>query len=170
MGINRLTPISLNTLQNQPIDKCNADLISFAIQQHPDTAEGHTQHCLQCATWHMNNPTSKPDERHQYPLTLGTSPAGSLECWSCGQKGHCQGAGPGICPGDNLPKPEWDWHRISSYITREYNKQCLNQLATMNHISSNALIYPEYHQSLFQLSLYPGDIDDNLGKGQGSSV
>ena len=37
----------------------------------------------------------------------------------------------------------------------------------MNHISSNALTYPEYHQSLFQLSSYPGDVDDNPGKGQG---
>ena len=121
-GIGRPLPQQTNALRNRPVDERHADLLSFTLPQHPDTTEGHTQHRAQCAAWHTANPTSKPDERHPYPLTPGTSPVGSFECWSCGQRGHRQGAGQGICPGDQLPEPERDWRRIASFITREFNK------------------------------------------------
>ena len=176
LGIGRRTTLAQpanqqsNALRSRPIEERYADLTNFTLPQHPDTADGHTRHRAQCATWHTSNPTSKPDEQHPYPLTPGTSPAGSFECWSCGQKGHRQGAGPGICPGDHLPEPERDWRRIASYITCEYNKQRLGQAIPVNHVSTSALTYPEYHQALFEAPLYPGEVDDLPGNGQGSSV
>lgn len=159
-----------NILRNRPIDERHADLISFALPQHSDTDDGHAQHRAQCAAWHAANPTIKPDERHPYPLTPGTAPVGSFECWGCGQKGHRQDAGQGICPGDRLPEPERDWRRIASYITREYNKARLERSHAVNHITANTLTYPEYHQAYFQPSSYPGEVEDVPGNGQGSSA
>ena len=159
-----------NTLRNCLINEWHADLTSFALTHHPDTPEGHTNHHACCATWHTTNPTSKPDECCQYLLTPGTAPAGSMECWSCGQRGHQQGVGPGICPGDSLPEPEHDWHQIVSYIAHEYNKQCLDRPATVNHVDVSSLTYPEYHQTFLQHSLYLGEVEDSPGNGQGSSA
>ena len=93
-----------------------------------------------------------------------------MECWSCGQRGHWQGTGPGICPGDSLPEPEHDWPQITSYIAYEYNKQYLDRPATMNHVAISFIIYPEYHQMFLQYSLYLGEVEDSLGNGQGSSA
>ena len=157
-------------LQNRPIDEHHADLLSFAIPQHPNTNEGCARHCAQCATWHMANPTTKPDECHPYLLTPGTAPIGSYKCWGCGQKGHRQDTGQGICPRDQLPEPERDWCQIASYITQEFNKACLKQSHAINFIAPSTLTYPEYHQAYFTPSLYPGEVNDIPGNGQGSSA
>lgn len=157
-------------LRNRPVAERHADLIEFAPPQHPDTNDGRAAHRAQCAKWHTENPTSKPDERRQYPLTPGTAPAGSFECWGCGQKGHRSGAGQGICPGDILPQPERDWRRIASFIAREFNRDRHGMPTTVNFVSQSNLTYPEYHQILFGASSYPGEVDDTPGNGQGSSA
>ena len=157
-------------LQNRPIDEHHADLLSFAIPQHPNTNEGCARHCAQCATWHMANPTTKPDECHPYLLTPGTAPIGSYKCWGCGQKGHRQDTGQGICPRDQLPEPERDWCQIASYITQEFNKACLKQSHAINFIAPSTLTYPKYHQAYFTPSLYPGEVNDIPGNSQGSSA
>ena len=166
----RPTSQTANTLQNCPIDEHHTDLLSFTIPQHPNTKEGCTHHCAQCAAWHVANPTTKPDKHYPYPLTPGTAPIRSYECWGCGQKGHHQDVGQGICPGDQLPEPEPDWYRIASYITREFNKAHLEQSHAVNFITPSTLTYPEYHQAYFTPLLYPGEVDDILGNSQGSSA
>ena len=104
----RPTSQTANMLRNCPINERHADLLSFAVPQHSNTNEGCACHRAQCAAWHTANPTTKPDEHHLYLLTPGTAPIGSYKCWGCGQKGHCQDTGQGICPGDQLPEPERD--------------------------------------------------------------
>ena len=109
-SIGRPTSQTANMLLNHPINEHHTDLLSFAIPQHPNTDEGCTCHHTQCTAWHIANPTTKPDKCHLYPFTPGRAPIGSYKCWGCGQKGHCQDAGQDICPGDQLPETECNWH------------------------------------------------------------
>ena len=108
--IRRTQQPQLNALRNNAINEWHVDLISFTLTHHPNTPEGHANHHAQCTTWHNATLTSKPDECHQYLLTLGMSLADSMECWSGEHRGHQQSTRPGICPGDNLPELEHDWH------------------------------------------------------------
>ena len=174
LGISRGRDISQRQahqpLRNHPLSEHHTDLMEFALQHHPDTDEGRAAHCAQCTKWHLDNPTSKPNERHQYLLTPGTATVGSFEFWGCSQQGHRSGAGQGTCAGDVLPQPEHNWHRIATFIKHEYNKERHSMTPTdINLISHPNLTYLEYHHTLFSASKYPGEVDDIPGNRQGSS-
>ncbi|TFK21578.1 hypothetical protein FA15DRAFT_562588, partial [Coprinopsis marcescibilis] len=55
----------------------------------PDTAAGKGQYAAQIDAWSTEHgPTRKPNEHRPYPLTPGTSPVASGECWTCGRPSH----------------------------------------------------------------------------------
>ena len=149
-------------LRDRAIVLRHGDLLRYALPQHPDTAEGRNAYQLQVTAWHTTNPNRKPDEQHPYPLTPGTPPVGSQECWECGQFGHMQGAP--VCTGAVLPEPECDWHRVAGFITRQFNKDRFTKAQPINHIGYSQYIpYPNY-------TPYAGEVDDGQGNGEGLSA
>jgi hypothetical protein len=145
----------------------------FILPQHPNTETGVAAYRLQVTEWHRANPHIKPDEQHPYPLTPGSVPVGSRECWVCGLPGHMSGAS--VCTGQTLPKPERDWRRIAGFITREYNKERLTS-TPVNYIGnhySQPIPYPnynQYRQSYEGGGAYVEEIDDSQGNGGGPST
>jgi hypothetical protein len=167
-------PASPNTLRERPIFQRHQDLLQFAIIQHPNTDTGRAAYQSQIAEWHRTNSGVAPDEQHHYPLTPGTSQLGSRECYDCGQPGHGQGAPSPVCPGQTLPDPEWTWRRIAGYIDREFKKES-RAAAAVNYIGYQACLPPNRNQYTYQQypytgSLYPGEVEDIPGNGEGPSA
>jgi len=148
-------------------------MIQFVLPQHPNTEAGMAAYRAQVTEWHRTNPHSKPDEQHPYPLTPGSVPVGSRECWGCGMTGHM--SGPPMCGGLTLPKPERDWRCIAGFITREYNKERLNYTQPINYVSTH---YPQYtpypnfgqYQHLYGKSAYLEELDESQGNAGGPSA
>jgi len=129
---------------------------------------------MQIIEWHRANPGIAPDEQHHYPLTPGTAPIGSRECYDCGQPGHGQGAPPPVCPGQTLPDPERTWRRIAGYIDREFKKEsraaaAVNYIGYQGHLPSYENQY-SFLQYPYMGSSYPGEVEDVSGNGEGPSA
>ena len=154
-------------LRDRPVATRHQDLVRFALPHHPNTPDGLRAYQAQVVAWHTANPHSKPDEQHPYPLTPGTPPVGSRECWDCGQQDHRQRAP--VCAGTVLPEPERDWRRIAGFITTAFNKECLamahNAVNFVNYTQYTP--YPDYAQD--QLNPYDGEVEDGQGNGKGLS-
>ena len=157
-------------LRDRPMALRHQDLVQYALPHHPKTAEGAVAYRAQVVAWHAANPNIKPDEQHPYPLTPGSLPVGSRECWGCGEQGHPLGAP--VCAGAILPLPERDWRRIASYITRTFNRERLVAAQSVNYIGYSPYTpYPGYGQhQTYSSSVYEGEIDDGQGNGQGLSA
>ncbi|KAJ6489416.1 hypothetical protein DFH09DRAFT_1338948 [Mycena vulgaris] len=59
-------------------------------RQHPNTAEGMTRYANDVRSWAVKNPNAVAEtiaiHTTEYPLTPGTWPPRSGECWTCGMK------------------------------------------------------------------------------------
>ena len=166
-------PAGLNLLRERPVSQRHHDLLHFAITQQPDSKTGQAAYQAQVVDWHRNNPGTTPDEQHHYPLTPGTAPLGSRECYDCGHPGHTQGAPPPVCLGQTLPEPERTWRRIAGFIDREFKKE--NRAAAgVNYIGYQPQQYSYGNQYTYQYpyvgSSYPGEVGDMPGNGEGPSV
>ena len=161
------------SLRDRPPQARYQDMIQFVLPQHPNTEAGMAAYRAQVTEWHRTNPHSKPDEQHPYPLTPGSVPVGSRECWGCRMTGHMSGAP--VCGGLTLPKPERDWRCIAGFITREYNKERLNYTQPINYVSTH---YPQYtpypnfgqYQHLYGKSAYLEELDESQGNAGGPSA
>ena len=163
--------VGLNPLRERPVSQRHHDLLHFAIVQHPDSETGWTAYQAQVVEWHRNNPGTTPDEQHHYPLTPGTTPLGSRECYDCGHPGHTQGALPPVCPGQTLPEAERTWRRIAGFIDREFKKEsraaaAVNYVGYHPHQPSYGGQYPYPYAG----SLYHGEVEDRSGNGEGPSA
>ncbi|KIM82768.1 hypothetical protein PILCRDRAFT_88425 [Piloderma croceum F 1598] len=143
------------------------------LTQQPDSETNRAAYQAQVVDWHRNNPGTTPDEQHHYPLTPGTAPLGSRECYDCGHPGHTQGAPPPVCLGQTLPEPERTWHRIAGFINREFKKE--NRAAAgVNYIGYQPQQYSYGNQYTYPYpyvgSSYPGEVGDMPGNGEGPSV
>ena len=161
------------SLRDRPAAVRYQDMIQYVLLHHPSTEAGRAAYRLQITEWHRANPHIKPDERHPYPLMLGSVPVGSRECWGCGLPGHMSGVP--VCAGLTLPEPERDWRRIAGFITREYNKERLTTMP-VNYIGnyySQHNPYPnlnQYQQSYRGGGAYLEEIDEGQGNGGGLST
>ena len=165
-------PVS-RSLRDRPSAVRYQDMIQFTLPHHPSTEAGGAAYHLQVTEWHRANPHIKPDERHPYPLTPGSVPVSSRECWGCGLLGHMSGAP--VCAGQTLPEPERDWRRIAGFITREYNKDRLTTTPVNyvgNHYSQHTPYphYNQYRQAYGGGGAYLEEIDEGQGNGGGPSA
>ncbi|KAF8871404.1 hypothetical protein BD779DRAFT_1805952 [Infundibulicybe gibba] len=64
------------------------DVTTKALQQHPNTPAGRELYERQISDWTSKHGTAGPTELRPYPLTPGTTPVASGECWKCGRPGH----------------------------------------------------------------------------------
>ncbi|KAJ7060417.1 hypothetical protein C8F01DRAFT_1084159 [Mycena amicta] len=83
------------------------------VVHHADTAEGRAAYALQVRAWKTANPTklSGGDEYAPYPLTPGTDPVGSGECFDCGSR-H----------GRNTPHPRGQVDAFETFYRRVANR------------------------------------------------
>jgi len=136
------------------------DVIRLALTIQPDTPAGRTAYNTQITEWNSNNPRQFVNELRPYPLSPGTSPVASGECWKCGKPGHL---GPNCIVTDQVPALEQRWRAIAATIKRENN---LAAAESINYVSTNEtwLSREEYDQQVIANFLA------NQGKGQGSST
>ena len=136
------------------------DVIRLALTIQPDTPAGRTAYDTQIREWNTNNPRQFVNELRPYPLSPGTSPVASGECWKCGKPGHL---GPNCVVTNQVPALEQRWRAIAATIKRETN---LAAAESVNYVSTNEtwLSREEYDQQVISNFLA------NQGKGQGSST
>jgi hypothetical protein len=117
-------PLAPGYLQQRapPFQTCSKtdhmnDIHRFALPKHPNNTAGHLTYTAQIVTWMAANPSGKVNEFQLYPLTPGTLPVASRECWLCGYSGHMSTA----CTGAKLPALETQWHSIAATIKHHFD-------------------------------------------------
>lgn len=87
-----------------------------ARDPHPGTPAGRAAYHTDLKEWEKRHGTSgQPDETKPYPLTPGTRPVGSGECFTCGQDWHGTANGCGVDP---IPAAENSWRRTANTILK----------------------------------------------------
>ena len=101
---------------DRPAHERLSDVLSKALQIHPRNAEGIAQYNAQVMAWHAAHGQNGkgPNETRPYPLTPGTVPVASGECWKCEQRTHH----PGPCTAPAVPAPETKWRSIAQTIRK----------------------------------------------------
>jgi hypothetical protein len=100
----------------KPAHERLADVLNKALPIHPRNPEGIAQYNAQVLLWqntHGQNGKG-PNETRPYPLTPGTVPVASAECWKCGQRTHH----PGPCLTPPVPALETKWRSIAQTIRK----------------------------------------------------
>lgn len=140
-------------------DRMN-DVTRLALPIHPDTPAGRLAYNTQITTWTLANPNGKVNEYQPYPLTPGTAPAASRECWTCGYPGHMSQA----CNGTRLPALETTWRSIAATIRRNHDRS--STAANVNYVAfeDGWASKEEYDQQVIS------DYLANQGKAEGSST
>lgn len=88
------------------------DLLRLALPIHPDTPAGRALYAIQVTLWQTLSGGRAPNELRPYPLSPGSSPVASGECWTCGFTGHMRMA----CTGQPIPPLETRWRSIATSI------------------------------------------------------
>lgn len=98
-----------------PIERFNA-LTRLPAQTFAADDAGINAHTTAVVKWHQDNPSGWTDELHPFPLSPGTLPAGTNECWKCGHGKHMGGS---VCE-RLVPDLEWRYQRTAHFIKRNY--------------------------------------------------
>jgi hypothetical protein len=155
-----LAPNQPTTRQNRtPAERMN-DVIQRALPIHPNTPDGRASYNTQIVQWNTEHAGQQVSETRPYPLSPGTMPVASGECWRCGMTGH-------IGPNCNNPNPipgfESRWRSIAASIKRSCPTNMAENINYVNEISPWAS-KEEYDQRVIAEYLARQE------KGQGSSA
>ena len=160
----QLTPRTpLATYSERPAHERLADVLSKALPIQPNNANGLITYNNQIATWQAAYGQSGkgPTETRPYPLSPGSVPVASGECWKCGQRAHH----PGPCTSPLVPPLETKWRSIAQTI-RKKAETAAAAAANINLVSVESdevnTYDPDDLAHLYQLI--------NQGKGEGSST
>jgi hypothetical protein len=135
------------------------DVIRLALTIQPDTPAGRAAYNTQITEWNANNPRQFVNELRPYPLSPGTSPVATGECWKCGKPGHL---GPSCSTTNQVPALEQRWRSIAATIKRDSN---LATVDNVNYVGNEAWhSQEEYDRQVIANFLA------NQGKEQGSST
>jgi len=146
--------------QNRPPAERMEDVMRLALPIHPNTPAGQALYNAQIALWNANNPRQNVNEFQPHPLSPGTNPVASGECWRCGMLGHM---------GNNCDNPaqtpmlEQRWRSIAATIKRNCPTPVtgnINDVGDDRQWSTKE----EYDQHVIENFLA------SQGKGQGSSA
>jgi hypothetical protein len=125
---------------------------------HPATPAGFEAYKVQVDTWKATNPTkyNGGDEYAPYPLTPGTDPVGSNECFDCGKR-HDYSL---LCTSARIDPGETYYRRVANRITKDDRNAAL---------AANA--QPAHSVNLVQVAAtadYPAHwVEENYGQGNG---
>ncbi|KII82684.1 hypothetical protein PLICRDRAFT_181167, partial [Plicaturopsis crispa FD-325 SS-3] len=112
------------------------DLKANSSPPVPDTDEGRAAYRTQVSAWMRTNSGFEPDEQHPYPLSPGTSAAGTNECFRCGKGGHRSV----VCQAPPMPGLEQRWRSIATYITREWTAAERAQVIEPRPVMTDAIL------------------------------
>lgn len=101
----------------RPAHERLADVLSKALPLQPNNPDGHAAYAIQISTWQTTHGQNGkgPTETRPYPLTPGTVPVASGECWKCGHRAHH----PAACPAPPVPTLETKWRSIAQTIRKK---------------------------------------------------
>ena len=155
--------LSLPTYSDRPAHERLADVLSKALPLQPNNPEGVAKYNSQMAEWQaaygLNG--KGPTESRPYPLTPGTVPVASGECWKCGHRAHH----PGPCAAPPVPVLESKWRSIAQTIRKKA------EAAAISNVNINLVSVESDEVSTY-------DVDElahlqnlvNQGKAGGSSM
>ena len=146
----------------RPPNERLADVLSKSLPIYPRNTEGIAQYNAQILLWqntHGQNGRG-PNETRPYPLSPGTVPVASGECWKCGQRTHH----PGPCSAPPVPLLETKWRSIAQTIRKKAEAAAASPIS-VNLVTEDSDVVQSYDADelayLQQLA--------NQGKGEGSS-
>lgn len=107
---------TFSTYSERPAHERLADVLSKALPLQPNNAEGLAAYNNQITAWQaMHGQGGRgPTETRPYPLTPGTVPVASGECWKCGYRAHH----PAACVTPPVPAFESKWRSIAQTIRK----------------------------------------------------
>jgi hypothetical protein len=124
---------------NQPANRQNRtpaermdDVIRRALPIHPNTPAGRALYNAQIIQWNTEHAGQQASEIRPYPLSPGTAPVASGECWKCGMIGHM---GPGCENPTPLPGVESRWRSIATSIKRSCPPTTMGNINFVNEVS-----------------------------------
>ena len=147
----------------RPAHERLADVLSKALPLHPKNAEGIAQYNAQVLLWQTTygQVGKGPNESRPYPLTPGTVPVASGECWKCGYRTHH----PNPCLAPFVPALETKWRSIAQTIRKRAEAAAIPP-TNVNMVAEESDVVHTYNEEelahLQQLV--------NQGKGEGSSM
>ena len=153
---------STYTAERPPHERL-ADVLNKALPLHPKNAEGIAQYNAQILSWHstVGQNGKGPNETRPYPLTPGTVPVASGECWKCGHRTHY----PSTCPAPFVPALETKWRSIAQTI-RKRAEAAAAPATSVNLVAEESNEVHTYDANeLAHLQRLA-----NQGKGEGSSM
>jgi hypothetical protein len=147
----------------KPAHERLADVLNKALPIHPRNTEGMALYSAQVALWQSTYGQSgkSPNEMRPYPLTPGTVPVASGECWKCGYRTHH----PAPCPAPLVPSLESKWRSIAQSI-RKRAEAAATPAVSVNLVAEDSNEVHAYDpDELAYLQRLA-----NQGKGEGSSM
>jgi hypothetical protein len=108
---------TFGTYPERPVHERLADVLNKALPIQPNNPEGLVNYNSQVTAWHATYGQNGkgPTETKLYPLSPGTVPVASGECWKCGRKAHH----PGPCSFPPVPTLETKWRSIAQTIRKK---------------------------------------------------
>jgi hypothetical protein len=157
-GITNRTPFNAE----KPAHERLADVLNKALPIHPRNVEGMALYNAQVALWQSTHGQNGkgPNETRPYPLTPGTVPVASGECWKCGHRTHH----PGPCLSAPVPALETKWRSIAQTI-RKRAEAAVTSTVSVNLVTEDS---DQVHSYDTEELAYLQQLA-NQGKGEGSS-
>ncbi|KAH9889494.1 hypothetical protein C8Q73DRAFT_654462 [Cubamyces lactineus] len=115
---------------------------SNALAPPPDTDEGRKLYEAQTREWQTKHGGQSPNEYRPYPLTPGTLPVASKDCWRCGFEAHGRG---NPCTRTKLPELETQWRMTAGFVERDARMRGV-QLVTGEAYQAGTQSYPRAGQ------------------------
>ena len=148
---------------DKPAHERLADVLTKALPIHPRNAEGIALYTAQVSLWDSTHGQSGkgPNETRPYPLTPGTVPVASGECWKCGRRTHH----PSPCADPPVPALETKWRSIAQTI-RKRAETAVTTAVNVNLVAEDSNVVHTYEAD--ELAYLQQLV--NQGKGEGSSM
>jgi hypothetical protein len=147
----------------KPAHERLADVLSKALVLHPRNTEGIAAYNAQILLWQSTHGQNGkgPNETRPYPLTPGTVPVASGECWKCGHRTHH----PGPCSALPVPALETKWRSIAQSI-RKRAETAAAPAVSVNLVAEESSEVQAYDPDELAYLQHLA----NQGKGEGSSM
>lgn len=167
----RFQPVAINSQgpQQQPRGPQRTDAEKLAIIRripppHPNTADGWAAYNAEIANWNRNNYGRAVYETRPYPLTPGTSPVASGECFGCGNEGHTSAS---CTTNTRIPEVERIWRQKANSIRAGASTTSRNAAPNVNFVGEDDVFVSreDYDAGVIQRYLAAQE----QGNGQGPS-
>ncbi|KIK04872.1 hypothetical protein K443DRAFT_4233 [Laccaria amethystina LaAM-08-1] len=149
----------------QRTDAEKLSIIGRIPPPHPDTAAGWAAYEADIANWNRNNHGRPAHEMRPYPLTPGTSPVASGECFSCGRTGH----GSAACTSNTrVPEGERAWRQKANSIRAGANAASRAANPAVNLVAEDDVFVSREEYDAAVIARYLAN--QNQGNGDGPSA